>query len=168
MEIILLISGLLIGALLGYFISKSRQSALISKLTEKELNLAEKEKQLNDASSLTEEQRKKVIELTGELAAAKANNDNLESRLIEQKNDFADLQKKFTAEFENLAGKILEDKSRKFTEQNKENLDTILTPLKERIADFEKKVNDVYITETKARARLAEYRKFLYERNKKM
>ncbi|MBN8586006.1 MAG: DNA recombination protein RmuC [Ignavibacteria bacterium] len=168
MEIILLISGLLIGALLGYFISKSRQSALISKLSEKELNLAEKEKQLNDAGSLTEQQRKKVIELTGELAAAKANNDNLESRLIEQKNDFADLQKKFTAEFENLAGKILEDKSRKFTEQNKENLDTILTPLKERIADFEKKVNDVYITETKERAALAEQLKFLHELNKQM
>jgi DNA recombination protein RmuC len=34
------------------------------------------------------------------------------------------LQEKFTKEFENLANKILEEKSNKFTEQNKENMKT--------------------------------------------
>lgn len=168
MEIILLIAGVIVGALLGFFIAKSKQSGLSSKIEEKERALAEKDKQINDAKAETEHEREKVISLGNELSASKANYINLETRLAEQKGELEELQAKFTKEFENLAGKILEDKSRRFTEQNKENLDTILTPLKERIADFEKKVNDVYISETKERAALAEQLKYLHELNKQM
>lgn len=168
MEIVLLIMGLLVGVLLGYFISKGKQSAVISKLAEKESQILAKDKQLIDANALTEEERRKVISLSSELSATKANYVNLEAKLADQKNELSELQQKFTKEFENLAGKILEDKSRKFTEQNKENLDTILTPLKERIADFEKKVNEVYISETKERAALAEQLRYLHELNKQM
>jgi len=160
--------GLLVGVLLGYFISKGKQSAVISKLAEKESQILAKDKQLIDANALTEEERRKVISLSSELSATKANYVNLEAKLADQKNELSELQQKFTKEFENLAGKILEDKSRKFTEQNKENLDTILTPLKERIADFEKKVNEVYISETKERAALAEQLRYLHELNKQM
>lgn len=168
MEIILLIAGVIVGALLGFFIAKSKQSGLSSRIEEKDKALAEKDKQINDAKAETEHERGKVISLGNELSASKANYMNLEKRLAEQKGELEELQTKFAKEFENLAGKILEDKSRKFTEQNKENLDTILTPLKERIADFEKKVNDVYITETKERAALAEQLKYLHELNRQM
>lgn len=168
MEIILLIAGVIVGVLLGFFIAKSKQSGLSSRIEEKDKALAEKDKQINDAKAETEHERGKVISLGNELSASKANYINLEKRLAEQKGELEELQAKFAKEFENLAGKILEDKSRKFTEQNKENLDTILTPLKERIADFEKKVNDVYITETKERAALAEQLKYLHELNKQM
>jgi len=54
------------------------------------------------------------------------------------------LQEKFTKEFENLANKILEEKTSKFTEQNKENLKNILTPLQDKIHLFEKKVEDTH------------------------
>lgn len=168
MEIILLIAGIIVGVLLGYFAARSKQSALTSKLEEKEKGLTEKDNQLAAAKAETETERSKVMQLSNELSASKANYTNLEQRLAEQKGELEELQAKFTKEFENLAGKILEDKSRKFTEQNKENLDTILTPLKERIADFEKKVNEVYISETKERAALAEQLKYLHELNKQM
>jgi len=168
MEIILLVAGVVVGVLLGFFIAKSKQSGLSSTIEEKEKALAEKDKQIIDARAETEHEREKVISLGNELSASKANYNNLERRLAEQKGELEELQFKFTKEFENLAGKILEDKSRRFTEQNKENLDTILTPLKERIADFEKKVNDVYITETKERAALAEQLRYLHELNKQM
>lgn len=151
MEIILLISGLLIGALLGYFISKSRQSALISKLTEKEAQLTAKDKQISDANILTEDERKKVISLSSELAASKANYNNLEKKLNDQKTEIEDLQKKFTDQFEVIASKILDDKSRKFTEQNKENLDIILNPFKEKIDNFKEKVERVYKSESDER-----------------
>jgi len=92
----------------------------------------------------------------------------LEERLDEQKEETEKLREKFSIEFENLANKILDEKSRKFTEQNKENLDTILNPLKEKISEFEKKVSDVYISETKERAALAEQLRNLHELNKQM
>ena len=168
MEIVLLITGVLVGVILGYFITKSKHSALSSRIEEKEKALADKDRQVSEARSETELERAKAVTLGIELSASKTNLSNLEKKLSEQRGELEELQSKFTKEFENLAGRILEDKSRKFTEQNKENLDTILTPLKERIADFEKKVNDVYISETKERAALAEQLRYLHELNKQM
>jgi DNA recombination protein RmuC len=68
--------------------------------------------------------------------------DHLQIRQQEQKEEFADLQAKFTKEFENLANKIFEEKSTKFTAQNKENMDQLLNPLQLKILNFEKKVED--------------------------
>jgi DNA recombination protein RmuC len=70
--------------------------------------------------------------------------DNLLERNKEQKQEVEQLQEKFTKEFENLANKILEEKTIKFTEQNKENLKNILSPLQDRIQLFEKKVEDTH------------------------
>lgn len=67
---------------------------------------------------------------------------NLEQKIHEQKQEVEELQTKFTKEFENLANKILEEKSNKFTQQNKENIHNILSPLQEKIQLFEKKVED--------------------------
>jgi len=69
---------------------------------------------------------------------------NLQLKYDENQKDVEKLQEKFTKEFENLANKILEEKSSKFTEKNKENLATILNPLKERIEGFEKKVETTH------------------------
>jgi DNA recombination protein RmuC len=69
---------------------------------------------------------------------------NLWERNKEQKQEVEQLQEKFTKEFENLANKILEEKTTKFTEQNKENLKNILTPLQDKIQLFEKKVEDTH------------------------
>ena len=70
--------------------------------------------------------------------------ENLWERNKEQKQEVEQLQEKFTKEFENLANKILEEKTNKFTEQNKENLKNILTPLQDKIQLFEKKVEDTH------------------------
>ncbi|MCC6684720.1 MAG: DNA recombination protein RmuC, partial [Bacteroidia bacterium] len=78
------------------------------------------------------------------------------------------LQEKFTKEFENLANKILDEKSQKFTEQNKQNIDQILKPLGEKIKDFEKKVQDNYDAENKEKASLKTEIQRLYELNQKM
>jgi len=70
--------------------------------------------------------------------------ENLWERNKEQKQEVEKLQEKFTKEFENLANKILDEKSNKFTEQNKENMKNILTPLQDKIQLFEKKVEDTH------------------------
>ena len=76
-----------------------------------------------------------------QLAKKEIDFDNLYERNREQKLEVEQLQEKFTKEFENLANKILEEKSSKFTEQNKQNLANILSPLQEKILLFEKKVD---------------------------
>lgn len=63
------------------------------------------------------------------LASAKATNDALNEKLETQKKEIEALGKKFNIEFENIANKILDTKTEKFTELNKSNLQTILDPL---------------------------------------
>jgi DNA recombination protein RmuC len=71
-------------------------------------------------------------------------NKNLQLKLDEHKSEVEKLQEKFTNDFEVLANKILEEKSNKFTEQNKENLKIILNPLQEKIKVFEDKVDQTH------------------------
>ena len=82
-----------------------------------------------------------------------------------QKQELEQLQQKFTKEFENLANKILDEKSQKFTEQNKNQLDIILNPLKDKIRDFEQKVENVYKVESAERNSLKGEIKSLIELN---
>lgn len=63
-------------------------------------------------------------------------------------------EKKMTDAFENLATRIIEEKSKKFTEQNKLNIGEVLNPLREQLGDFKKKIEDVYDKETKDRLSL--------------
>ena len=78
------------------------------------------------------------------------------------------MQSKLTAEFENLANKIFEEKSNRFTKQNQDNIGQLLTPLGEKIKDFETKVNDVYDKDNKERISLKSQIEELSKLNKEM
>jgi DNA recombination protein RmuC len=54
-------------------------------------------------------------------------------------------------QFKNLANEILEEKSKRFAEQNQKNLDTLLKPLQEKLTDFRKQVDDTYQSEARER-----------------
>lgn len=94
--------------------------------------------------------------------------ENLWERNKEQKQEVEQLQEKFTKEFENLANKILEEKSNKFTEQNKENMKNILSPLQEKILHFEKKVEDTHKESIDYHAALRQQILGLRDMNEKM
>lgn len=127
---------------------------------------AQREKQ--QQQQLAQQASDKVAELSGKLGSLEAELQEKEKRLAEQKTELESLQKKLTAEFENLANRIFEDKSQKFAEQNKTSLDDLLKPLGEKIKDFEKKVNDVYVNETRERASLKEQLVQLHQLNQQM
>ncbi|MBP2282830.1 DNA recombination protein RmuC [Flavobacterium sp. CG_23.5] len=102
------------------------------------------EKQLETTNSDKEIIRNEKDSLAIQLSKKEVDFENLWERNKEQKEEVEKLQEKFTKEFENLANKILEEKSNKFTEQNKENMKNILTPLQDKIHLFEKKVEDTH------------------------
>ena len=64
------------------------------------------------------------------------NSDNTQQR----QDEINQMKEMLTLEFKNLANEIFEEKTKKITEVNKENLSNILDPLKENIARFERKV----------------------------
>jgi len=73
-----------------------------------------------------------------------------------------------TVEFKNLANDILEEKSKKFTEQNKTNLDTLLKPLSGQLQDFQKRVEASYSEEAKERFSLVKEIKSLQDLNSRI
>lgn len=137
---------LLIGAFIGNHIARLKNKAQTSKLEERLSQLVQQEEKLSEqfGKAIDEKEmvRNEKEELSVELAKRTSELQNLDQKLLEQKDEVEKLQDKFTKEFENLANKILDEKSTKFTKQNKENLDLILNPLQEKIKSFEKKVED--------------------------
>jgi len=107
-------------------------------------------------------------EVNKQLATYSAENKSLQDKLDLQKVEMAELHKRFNLEFENIASKILDEKSSKFTKLNKENLDVILKPLGENIDSFKKKVEEVYINESKERFSLGQEVKNLRELNDRL
>jgi len=102
------------------------------------------DKQLHTAHLEKETIRNEKDSLAIQLTKKEVDFENLWERNLEQKQEVEKLQEKFTKEFENLANKILEEKTNKFTEQNKENMKNILSPLQDKIHLFEKKVEDTH------------------------
>ncbi|CAM1340646.1 DNA recombination protein RmuC [Tenacibaculum aestuarii] len=162
--ILIAISALLIGFVIGNLLSKLKFKQQTTDL-EKEIaslqnNQANFEVQKREKEVLFSQQKedflKRLDEKTKEngelrrekefssIELARKNEElkNLQLKLNENKEEVEKLQEKFTKEFENLANKILDEKSNKFTEQNKKNIKDILNPLQEKIQTFEKKVED--------------------------
>lgn len=112
-----------------------------------------------------ETKREENTQLVGRLEKAKTEYLNLKEKLDTQKAELEEIQKKFTTEFENIAGKILEKNSEKFTAANQKNIGEVLNPLKEKLQLFEKKVDDTYQKGLKDQTDLRAELKKLYELN---
>ena len=121
---------------------------------------------LNEATTLKERLKQqaeeldvrnaKLEELNNQLAQERATNSALAEKLTVQKKEIDELGKKFQLEFENIANKILEEKTEKFTDVNKTSLEAILKPLGENIDKFKKQVEESYNNEAKERFSLGE------------
>jgi DNA recombination protein RmuC len=173
MEILYLITGVLVGGTIAYFIfylsnksknvSKTAFENLHSKYNESENKAKLNEERANTASMLNKELTEKIdakdrtmLELTSQVSKLTANNSFLNEKLENQKVDFEGLQKTAHLQFEKIANKLLEEKSSKFTETNKANIETLLNPLKEDINKFKIKVEETYDKESKQRFSLDE------------
>ena len=77
-----------------------------------------------------------------------------------------DAKEALSAQFESLAGAILEDKSKRFAEQNQANLGLLLDPLRTKITEFQKRIEETYVQEGKDRTVLSEQVRQLLELNK--
>jgi DNA recombination protein RmuC len=184
MGIILLIIGIAIGFALGWLYTKGNDSSPDNSLELDELN-----KKINDLSLEKGELTGKIntsrdvfIEQKGNLeklseqknlllsenAQLKEAHQNVSNKLIEQKTEVDQLQKKFTLEFENIANKLLKQNTTDFAEANQKRLSEILDPLKENIKTFEQKVEEKYVKEVKERSALMTEVKTLSELNQQM
>ncbi|MBK9671585.1 MAG: DNA recombination protein RmuC [Bacteroidetes bacterium] len=115
-----------------------------------------------------QKERELLAGANARLARAEEAFKGMNEKLSNEKQEKEALQKNLLSQFENIASKILEDKSVRFTEQNKINLDIILNPLKEKIKTFEEKVDKAYKEESAERITLKAEIKNLVELNKQV
>lgn len=164
MDITVILSALIffaVGFALAFFIGKSKQG----RLEERNENLSQAAAQ-SESKLANETDRANQAEK--DLTRLKAEYSHLEEKLSEQKQQLRELQEQFRTEFKNLANEILEEKSKKFTEQNKEKLDQLLKPLGEKISEFQKRVEETHKEDLKGRSALDQHLKMLQEMNQKM
>jgi Uncharacterized protein conserved in bacteria len=183
MNIAFLFIGLVIGAL-GVALWLSKQlSATRNVATEREkqflLDQAETDRKKSIVDETlrikTEENARLTTELESarnsiatqseQIARTSTENLYLHEQLDQQKSELAELQKKLQTEFENIANRILKERSNEFVQHNEKNIGEILNPLREKIASFEKKVEEAYDKELRDKVSLREEVKKLTELN---
>ncbi len=169
MESVVILVGFVVALLIGFvfakFIFRSTRHIDSKKISELEkANAVLSEKNKNQQSeyerilSLVQIEKDKFEENLKEerLLLNKANQEREGLRTLlksreEQNQELRSVQEKFTKDFELIANKIFEEKTQKFTEQNKLGLESILSPLHQRIKDFEEKVDKSYKSEAEGR-----------------
>ncbi|MBU2527355.1 MAG: DNA recombination protein RmuC [Bacteroidetes bacterium] len=102
--------------------------------------LSSQEQNIDKAENEVKTLRAEKEGLQIKLAQSTSALENLQEKQKDQQADLEKLQQKFQKEFENLAQKILDEKSAKFTQQNKENIQNLLNPLQDKIKTFQEKV----------------------------
>lgn len=171
-----IILAFVIGFGLAWMVLKNRpQTQHLETLNQLETQVAISEEKLREAQSKAENLLAQVDKFTLQEKDAIRVQSQLESqlqsereKLSRQEKDLADLQKRFSEEFKNLAQGILEEKSQKFTLQNKENIESLLKPLSEKIKEFQTKVEDSNTADERRNATLIEQLKNLKELNQSL
>ena len=134
--------GAYLGTLFNKLKSKSEQSTLEERQNQMSLTIEDLKQNLNKTEGEREDIRNEKEILNQELARKNTEYENLQTQNLKRDEELVKQQEQLRKDFEIMASKILDEKSEKFTLQNKENIKQILNPLQEKIQVFEKKVED--------------------------
>lgn len=177
MELVLLygLTGLLLGILGAMLWFKLRsageaqaRATLQAQLDSERQRATQLEQQLAESRQENQTRQDQNSQLRSDIARLETQLSEERKRAEEQLKLLEQARTQLNSEFQNLANKILEEKSKKFTEQNRENIDRVLTPLREQLGDFRRKVEDVYEKESKDRMSLFHEIKGLKELNRQI
>ena len=147
---LILLIAIIISAGIGGFIglkfaqlkSKSDKSTLEERQSQFQNTIIDLKQNVDKIEIEREDIRREKDFLNTELSRRNTEFENLQQQNLKRDEELAKQQEQLRKDFELLASKILEEKSEKFTIQNKENIKNILNPLEEKIKTFEKKVED--------------------------
>jgi DNA recombination protein RmuC len=178
-EVLLLAIGLLAGALFMYFLQKSHSAKVSRDLQDQILILSNNKTALEQSLIFREEDivrlrkesdsmRESQLKQTSAVSRLEAENRNLLEKLEHQQQDMIKAGERLNLEFKNIANELLEEKSQKFTKANRENLDEILKPLRQKILEFEQKVEHTHKESLERNAGLVQQILGLKELNQQM
>ncbi|WP_226597150.1 DNA recombination protein RmuC [Marinobacter nauticus] len=147
---------------------ENRLAALDSELTAKQDRLAQLASESNQYQQRAETLSEELGQLKVELREQQVTLDK-ERRSASEKLELLEKNRDaLKQEFENLANRIFDQKSERFSQQSKTSLDSLLNPFRDQLQDFRKRVEDVYTTETRDRQALRSEIKSLQELNRQI
>jgi len=123
---------------------------------------------LKNKERLLDEKGKIILELNNNLSSIRESFKNIKERFENEKSEMHRLQEKFKIEFENLANRLLDAKSKKFTEINEQNISRIITPFRDKLVDFKKDIETIHKEESREVISLKAEIKSLMELNLKV
>ena len=160
--------GAYLGSLFTKLSQKSTQGAQIERENQMTNIIDDLNRQIEKTDIEQNELRNDKNRINQELIAKNIECINLEKINLTREAELEKRQEQLRKDFEILATKILDEKSEKFTLQNKENIKQILNPLQDKIQLFEKKVEDTQIRSVKMHSALEEQLKGLKDLNQQM
>lgn len=163
-----MVGSLVLGFLAGWLAGSIRTARVSARASALEARGSELEIQIAKLEESLAAEREKNAEQTAALATARTENTHLLERLEDDGKRLAEIQGRMKLEFENLAGRLLEEKSAKFLEQNQQHLGTLLNPLRERLGEFRERMEKIHTEEEKSAAALGFQLKSLHELNRQM
>ena len=149
-ETLILFIAIILSAVIGAFVAfkflqlknKSDSSTLKERQFQLNNSITELKQTIEKVETEREEIRREKDFLNTELSRRNTEIENLQQQNLKRDEELAKQQEQLRKDFELMASKILDEKSEKFTTQNKENIKNILNPLEEKIKTFEKRVED--------------------------
>ena len=124
--------------------------------------LTERDEQIHHLTQERQNLTEKLTALSQELTGLKTTLAEKEKHFSEQQQNFEQSKQQLGVEFQNLANRILDEKSRSFSQSNQTALETLLKPFREQIEGFQKRVNEIHSESVKGNAGLeAEIKKVL-------
>ncbi len=178
-----LMTGLLLGVLITWLMMRGRIAAAMSQArAEGQIEIARLKERLAgtlenitriqeenaDLASIRDELIAEQRELTNRLTELNTLLESERKQGGEKLQLLSEAREQLSNQFKALAGEILEEKARRFTEQNQTNIGALLEPLKTKLQEFQGKVEEVYVQEGKDRSALAEQVKQLMGLNQKL
>lgn len=170
--VIVAIAAIIIGFFIGNYISQIKNKSALSVMESDFKNAETRKNELQEQFSKLESEKhiiqKERDQLNIQLASLKSNFENLTEELKKEKTRFANFEKDFNEKFENLAHKIMVEKTEKFTQTNQQNIENILKPLNEKIKAFEERVGKTNEDFIRGHAQLGKQLEMLNEQNVKI
>jgi DNA recombination protein RmuC len=143
--------------------SEAQKHQHVASLNER---VADLEAKARDAAARIDARDTALQQARGELAHERTRADADRASALEKLQLLTDARTALSDQFRTLATEILEEKSRRFAEQNQQNLGTLLDPLRTQLNEFKGKVEEVYVKEGQQRFALSEQVKQLMELNR--
>lgn len=165
----------LVGGLgIGWWLARRNGSAEVATVSERARGLAaERDRWLEQSRTLGLQAEQQREALSAQLTQSRTRQATLEAQLAAERGQAAekiallqDARESLGLQFKTLANDILEEKSRRFAEQNQASLGSLLDPLRNRLADFQGKVEQFYDAEGKQRSALSQQVSQLMDLNK--